>query len=207
MALIVLVGYWPKLFLGMGLMMPRPSSGSSRSALQNSEQCLRSIRGHFNAAAALSSAMSRKLLLSILQPSSNRAISLRTLQDLSTAKFVRRVSVRNASTASPPKTIALEKPDKFRPPSHPQRLNRKAPRQYPGPPLSQAERQVQKTKRYPHMFPNEGTPLHWFLTNKWIHMWISLVCCNAILLSRLLCLITHASITPKQKPGSKGTTC
>ena len=124
--------------------------------------------------------MSRRLLLSILKPSSLRAVSLQPQRDLPATTIVRRlfptVSIRNAATAVPPKTIVLEQPDKFRPPSHPQRLNRKAPRQYPGPPLSEPERQAQKTRRYPHMFPNEGTTLHWFLTNKWIHMWISLVC-------------------------------
>src|SRR5271170_7428837 len=86
-----------------------------------------------------------------------------------------RLSVRHASTEAPPKTIVLEQPDKFRPPSHPQRLNRRAPRQYPGPPLSEAERKAQKTKRYPHMFPNEGTFMHWFLTNRWLHLFITVV--------------------------------
>jgi hypothetical protein len=124
--------------------------------------------------------MSRRLLLSIIRPSSIHFTALNPLRDLPTRVVLQhrapQLSIRNASTAIPPKTIVLEKPDKFRPPSHPQRLNRKPPRQYPGPPLSESERQAQKTKRYPHMFPNEGTPLHWFLTNKWIHMWISLVC-------------------------------
>jgi hypothetical protein len=135
---------------------------------------LRQLKGH-------SSAMSRRLLLSILRPSSIRAICLHPSPDLSsTSAIVRRTSSQRhaSSTAIPPKTIVLEKPDKFRPPSHPQRLNRKPPRQYPGPPLSEAERQAQRTRRYPHMFPNEGTPLHWFLTNRWIHLCISLVCCN-----------------------------
>jgi hypothetical protein len=124
--------------------------------------------------------MSRRLLLSITRSSSLHFTALKPSRDLPTIVALQgrapRLSIRNASTAIPPKTIVLEKPDKFRPPSHPQRLNRKPPRQYPGPPLSESERQAQKTRRYPHMFPNEGTPLHWFLTNKWIHMWISLVC-------------------------------
>ena len=123
--------------------------------------------------------MSPRLLRSILKPSSIHPSLSPPRQDLSTTAIVRRISLtlstRNASTAIPPKIIVLDKPDKFRPPSHPQRLNRKAPRQYPGPPLSEPEQQAQKTKRYPHMFPNEGTALHSFLTNKWIHMWISLV--------------------------------
>jgi hypothetical protein len=124
--------------------------------------------------------MSRRLFPSIIRPSSFHFTALNPSRDLPTRVVLQRrapqSSIRNASTAIPPKTIVLEKPDKFRPPSHPQRLNRKLPRQYPGPPLSESERQAQKTRRYPHMFPNEGTPLHRFLTNKWIHMWISLVC-------------------------------
>ena len=128
----------------------------------------------------LPSTMSRRLVLPILRLSNSRVTGLHALPDLPSSALVRRISPRvasrHASTEIPPKAIVLEKPDKFRPPSHPQRLNRRPPRQYPGPPLSEPEREAQKTKRYPHMFPNEGTTLHWFLTNKWIHLWISLVC-------------------------------
>lgn len=132
--------------------------------------------------------MSRRILLSILGPSSRKfssssssSTALHAVYDFSPSVLVRRtspivVSLRHASTDIPSKTIVLEKPDKFRPPSHSQRLNRKPPRQYPGPPLSEPERQAQKTKRYPSMFPSEGTSLHWFLTNRWIHLYISLVC-------------------------------
>jgi len=70
--------------------------------------------------------------------------------------------------------MVLEKPDKFRPPSHPQRLNRRPPRAY-NQGLTPTEREVQKTKRYPHTFPNEGTVLYRFLTNRAIHLWITLV--------------------------------
>ncbi|KAF7187271.1 hypothetical protein HII31_11359 [Pseudocercospora fuligena] len=70
---------------------------------------------------------------------------------------------------APPKPRVLEKPDKFRPPSHPSRIRQKTRYSY-GPELTQA----QKTKRYPHMMPPEGTFMHWFLTNRTIHLWISL---------------------------------
>ncbi|MCJ1259411.1 hypothetical protein MMC24_007248 [Lignoscripta atroalba] len=81
---------------------------------------------------------------------------------------------RHASTkAASPKPRVLEKPSKFAPPSHPARLNR-APRQYPGPPLSGPEVEAQKTKQYPHMMPPEGSFMRWFLTNRSIHMWITL---------------------------------
>ena len=81
--------------------------------------------------------------------------------------------IRSASSIPPPKPRVLEKPDKFRPPSHPARIRAK-PR-YTGPPLSENERQAQKTRRYPHMMPPEGTFFHWFLTNRTIHLWITLV--------------------------------
>ena len=84
-----------------------------------------------------------------------------------------RPSIRHASNNPPPKPRVLEKPDKFRPPSHPSRIRSK-PR-YTGPPLSENERQAQKTRRYPHMMPAEGTFLHWFLSNRAIHVWITLV--------------------------------
>ncbi|KAK2810569.1 hypothetical protein FQN50_002826 [Emmonsiellopsis sp. PD_5] len=73
----------------------------------------------------------------------------------------------------------LEKPDRFRPPSHPSRrvMNANArgePRNYPGPALSAKEVEEKKTKRYPNMFPPEGTVMHKFLTSKGIHVWISM---------------------------------
>jgi hypothetical protein len=76
-----------------------------------------------------------------------------------------------------PLTPVLEKPDRFRPPSHPRRIV-KTPRHFPGPPLSEEELAAQRTKRYPNMFPPEGTRLHWFLTNKAIHAVIAMVCFN-----------------------------
>ncbi|EME50322.1 hypothetical protein DOTSEDRAFT_165466 [Dothistroma septosporum NZE10] len=80
-------------------------------------------------------------------------------------------SVRHASTTPPPKPRVLAQPDKFRPPSHPSRLRSKTPRYQYGPELTQE----QKTKKqYPHMMPPEGSFMHWFLTNRTIHLWISL---------------------------------
>ena len=83
-------------------------------------------------------------------------------------------SYRNASTASS-KPIVLEKPERFNPPSHPARLDRRPPRNYPGPPVSERERQVQKTKQYPNSMPPEGTWRYWFLTTKIVHIYIVLV--------------------------------
>lgn len=81
------------------------------------------------------------------------------------------------------KNYLLEKPDKFRPPSHPSRRvvqtrnGRTIPRDpvnYPGPKLSEKEIEEAKRRQYPHMFPPEGTLMYKFLTNRWIHVWIAL---------------------------------
>lgn len=87
------------------------------------------------------------------------------------------LGLRHASTSAPSKPRVLEKPERFNPPSHPARL-RKTPRQYPGAPLAEHEREAQKTRQYPHMMPPEGSFMHWFLTNKMIHTWITLVRLN-----------------------------
>lgn len=81
--------------------------------------------------------------------------------------------IRHASTERPPppKPRVLEKPDKFRPPSHPSRIRSK-PRYNYGPDLTHEQKTV---RQYPHMMPPEGTFMHWFLTNRTIHLYISLV--------------------------------
>jgi hypothetical protein len=86
------------------------------------------------------------------------------------------------------KQRVLGQPDKFRPPSHPARRVMQTrtgrivgsaagghPHNYPGPPLSEKEKEEQKARRYPKMFPPEGTVLHKFLTTRWIHVWIAMV--------------------------------
>lgn len=81
----------------------------------------------------------------------------------------------SSSAIAAEKPLVLDKPDKFRPPSHPTRLNaRRMPRYYPGPPIPEAEKQAQAKRKYPHTFPKQGTRMHWFLTNKYVHVWISL---------------------------------
>ncbi|PGH03878.1 hypothetical protein AJ79_07236 [Helicocarpus griseus UAMH5409] len=88
----------------------------------------------------------------------------------------------NSSAKTPPSGgRVLEKPDRFRPPSHPSRrvMNPRRgaaaePRNYPGPKLSEAEAAEKKTKKYPNMFPPEGTVMHKFLTSRGIHVWISM---------------------------------
>lgn len=81
---------------------------------------------------------------------------------------------RHGSTGSESKPILLDKPSKYNAPSHPTRHNKKSPRQY-GPSLTAKEKEAQSKKRYPYMFPPEGTFLHWFLRDRFIHVWIILV--------------------------------
>ncbi|EMD00892.1 hypothetical protein BAUCODRAFT_118619 [Baudoinia panamericana UAMH 10762] len=83
-------------------------------------------------------------------------------------------ALRQASnTTPPPKPRLLEKPERFNPPSHGARLRTNKPKYY-GPALSEHERTAQKTRRYPHMMPPEGSFMHWFLTDRSIHLYISL---------------------------------
>jgi hypothetical protein len=85
-----------------------------------------------------------------------------------------------SSTPDPNKPIVLEQPDKFRPPSHAARLVKGRPR---GSTLGGAynqgsttrEREEQKTRSYPHMFPEKGTFMHAFLTTPVYHLLITLV--------------------------------
>ncbi|KAI5370484.1 hypothetical protein Slin14017_G013630 [Septoria linicola] len=104
--------------------------------------------------------------LRLLVPRAGFSLHSRQLQRLRLSPAVRYASTEKPT---PPKPRVLEKPDKFRPPSHPSRLRSKTRYTY-GPDLTQS----QKTKRYPHMMPPEGTFMHWFLTNRTIHLWISL---------------------------------
>ena len=81
---------------------------------------------------------------------------------------------RHAS-ADAVKTIRLEKPTNFVPPSHGRRLKKDLPRHY-GPELTSTQKTTQATKKYPNMMPPPGTFMFWFLTNRRIHAFISLVC-------------------------------
>lgn len=110
-----------------------------------------------------------------------RDIQSRTLQYLHRRNFSS-TTWRQAKAEDKPRT--LPQPDKFRPPSHPARRviqtrngNKvvREPFNYPGRPLTAKEKEEQKTKRYPNMFPAEGTVLFKFLTSRWIHVWIAMV--------------------------------
>ncbi|KAG9248580.1 hypothetical protein BJ878DRAFT_412386 [Calycina marina] len=84
---------------------------------------------------------------------------------------IRHASNKKHTRSSGP--IVLEQPTKFNPPSHGSRLRKPGP-QYPGPNLLQEDEERMKYKKYPNMMPSEGTFMHWFLTNRSIHLWICL---------------------------------
>ncbi|RAL06533.1 uncharacterized protein BO97DRAFT_380203 [Aspergillus homomorphus CBS 101889] len=105
----------------------------------------------------------------------------RTLQSLTKTKPLHRTA-SNKSTSKKDKPIVLPQPDKFRPPSHPQRrvvrtsngrVAAAEPVNY-GPRLTEAQKAEQRKKQYPNMFPPEGTVAHKFLTSRGIHVWIAM---------------------------------
>jgi hypothetical protein len=123
-----------------------------------------------------------------------RGISQRTLRYVAVTTSRQQVIAANrrgfasmsskAQAQTEEKARVLGQPDKFRPPSHPARrvmqtrngkVVNAAPYNYPGPPPSAKEKEEQKTRRYPNMFPPEGTVMYKFLTTRWIHVWIAMV--------------------------------
>ncbi|KAB8076652.1 hypothetical protein BDV29DRAFT_83206 [Aspergillus leporis] len=108
--------------------------------------------------------------------------SARAFQSLNRATATHQhITRRCASDNRKPRV--LEQPDKFRPPSHPARrvvqtrngkIIGREPVNYPGPKLSEKEKEEQKHRQYPNMFPPEGTVMYKFLTNRWIHIWIAM---------------------------------
>ncbi|KAF7718234.1 Uncharacterized protein PECH_002048 [Penicillium ucsense] len=106
-------------------------------------------------------------------------------QALTLSSTTRRSFSESPSLAARPKRVTdksrtLSQPDKFRPPSHPQRLVtpvRTTPAGQPvnyGRALTVEEREAQNKKQYPNMFPPEGTVMFKFLTSRWIHVWIAM---------------------------------
>lgn len=97
------------------------------------------------------------------------------------APFVRNVSSSSQQPPPSKKPIVLEQPDKFRPPSHGARRNaRSTTSMYGGGSaynqgMTAREYEASKQKSYPHMFPQEGTKMHWFLTTRWVHVTLTMV--------------------------------
>jgi hypothetical protein len=78
-------------------------------------------------------------------------------------------------TRSKPATLA--QPDRFRPPSHPARrpAARSRKRLYFGAETTPEQKAAFDSKQYPYSFPPPETFMHWFLTTRSVHIWISLV--------------------------------
>ncbi|KAI5203577.1 alkaline ceramidase-like protein [Aureobasidium subglaciale] len=108
----------------------------------------------------------------------SRQLTLRTMRNPRAALLARSLLLSrpasNTSKPPVPKGRLLEKPTRFNPPSHPARLPRRNRQPAFQVPLSAKDREQQKKKQYPHMLPPEGTFLHWFLTNRNIHVWITM---------------------------------
>jgi hypothetical protein len=100
-------------------------------------------------------------------------------------------TLRYASSSSNAKTLSeqfqrrqrqqqtapiIPQPDKYRPPSHGKRTPRSETnyRTY-GPALTEEDKKRMQTKKYPNMMSPEGSFSHWFLNNRVIHLWISMV--------------------------------
>lgn len=118
-------------------------------------------------------------------------LMLRTLQRQNVRSFTSTSAALKKAKNTSPKQRVLEKPDRFRPPSHPQRLVTPSPKSAPpgqpfeyGPRTTEKERIEQSKTQYPGMFPPEGTVMHRFLTNKWIHIWIAMVSSSSRLEAR-----------------------
>jgi len=105
----------------------------------------------------------------------NRNLRLPLLSNAAQSRLLHTTSIRRADTIDPKKPIILEQPDKFRPPSHPARLRKRKPRMYYGRDLTDEDKAELNAKPYPYAFPPKETFMHWFLTNRSIHLWITLV--------------------------------
>lgn len=82
------------------------------------------------------------------------------------------VRVRYASSG---KTIVLEKPAKFNPPSHGSRLKKNTTPKHYGPTLTKDEIAEQNTRHYPGMMSPQGSWSHWFWHSRLLHTFITMV--------------------------------
>jgi hypothetical protein len=123
--------------------------------------------------------MSRPLLLSFSKARS-AALPITSVRKPVLTATVVRVQQREASSTNSSKHISLEQPDKFRPPSHASRLvkGRSRGSTFNGAynqSSTDAERDAQRHRKYPHMFPDEGTLAYRVLTNRNGHVLLSIV--------------------------------
>lgn len=85
------------------------------------------------------------------------------------------IGVRYASSGKPDKTIVLEKPAKFNPPSHGSRLKRNTLPKHYGPQLTPIDIARQNAKHYPTLMAPEGSWAHWFWHARTLHTVITMV--------------------------------
>jgi hypothetical protein len=111
-----------------------------------------------------------------LRPQS-RALQLRALRHASSSSRGLSEEFRRRAAAQQKKaTPVIPQPDKYRPPSHSKRTpNRNLENKVYGPPISEEDKKRMATKKYPNMMSPEGTFSYWFLHNKSIHLYITLV--------------------------------
>lgn len=111
---------------------------------------------------------------SLVLPTSSAVRHVSNARQLS-AEFER----RRAAAAST-KQHVIPQPDKYRAPSHGKTLRRtdSGVGKVYGPKLSDEDRKRMATKKYPNMMSPEGTFSHWFLNNRLIHLWITMVRCG-----------------------------
>jgi hypothetical protein len=84
---------------------------------------------------------------------------------------------RRRAAAASTKQKVMPQPDAYRAPSHGKTIRRADAglgKVY-GPKLSEQDRKRMATKKYPNMMSPEGTFSHWFLNNRVIHLWITMV--------------------------------
>jgi len=162
----------PRLFSGLGRSSFLPSDSRNRAASPTSR---------LTTMASLHPlpAIPRFLLTRgspALRPQS-RVLQLRALRHASSASRGLSEEFRRRAAAQQKKaTPVIPQPDKYRPPSHSKRMpNRDLENKVYGPPISEEDKKRMATKKYPNMMSPEGTFSHWFLHNRGIHAWITLV--------------------------------
>lgn len=103
--------------------------------------------------------------------------STKALRHASTSTRGLSEEFRRRQAAQQNKAIpVIPQPDKYRPPSHSKRApNRNLENKIYGAPISEEDKKRMATKKYPNMMSPEGTFSHWFLNNRAIHLWITMV--------------------------------
>lgn len=100
-----------------------------------------------------------------------------TTRSVSSARQLSAEFERRRAAAAGTKHKVMPQPDAYRPPSHGKTVRRADAGlgNVYGPKLSEADRKKMAAKKYPNMMSPEGTFSHWFLNNRVIHLWITMV--------------------------------